>query len=169
MPNQACYPKLICDEWRTDKSRAHYSRKGADAWKLQTRFRRYSEAIESAKFLAMPGEEVIVVRVPEGARPQPEDELKRRFNALAAEWKEATQYQSSPTSIAMHPAYQRIIGMGPKALPWILREVTESGGFWFWALQAITGVDPVKPEDRGRISAMRRAWKDWADAQGYIR
>ena len=33
------------------------------------------------------------------------------------EWKEATAFTSSATAMAMHPAYQRIIGMGDAALP----------------------------------------------------
>ena len=88
--------------------------------------------------------------------------LEQEFEALAAEWKRATQYQSSLTGIAMHPAYQRIIGMGPIVLPLILRELDQTGGQWFWALQCVTGVDPVRPEDRGDAGAMGRAWMEWA-------
>jgi hypothetical protein len=69
------------------------------------------------------------------------------------------------TEIATHPAYQRIIGMGPEALPHIFRRLESGPDHWFWALRAITGVDPVPPEDRGRMVKMREAWLNWAKAQ----
>jgi hypothetical protein len=42
----------------------------------------------------------------------------------------------------------------------------DRGGHWFWALKAIAGVDPVAPEDRGRVEAMREAWLRWGREQG---
>lgn len=90
------------------------------------------------------------------------------FRELASQWKEATKFTSSATEAAMHPAYQRIIGMGREVLPLILRELSEQPGHWFWALQAITGENPVRPEDQGRVAAMREAWLDWATARGLI-
>ncbi len=68
----------------------------------------------------------------------------------------------------MDPAYQRIIGMGPNAIPLILREWTEKPEPWHWALRSITGADPVSPADRGRIGAMREAWLRWAEQNGYL-
>jgi hypothetical protein len=62
----------------------------------------------------------------------------------------------------MHPAYQQIIGMGVDALPLILRELEREPDHWFWALEAITGENPVPPTDRGRLNEMARAWLRWA-------
>jgi hypothetical protein len=90
------------------------------------------------------------------------------FRRLAAQWKEDTEFQSSITRIAMHPAYQRIIGMGPAALPMILRDLEATQAPWFWALQAITGADPVPREDRGYIDRMVRAWVRWGIRQNII-
>src|SRR5690348_1689752 len=45
------------------------------------------------------------------------------FERFAAQWKRETAHLSSPSSIAMNHAYQRIIGMGDKAIPYILREL----------------------------------------------
>lgn len=87
--------------------------------------------------------------------------LRAEFRTLAHTWKEETKYQSSPTRIAMHPAYQRIIGMGQQALPLILKDLEETHAQWFWALRAITGFDPVSPEDRGYIYRMVNAWVAW--------
>jgi hypothetical protein len=76
-------------------------------------------------------------------------------------------YTSSATDAAMHPAYQRIVGMGPQVLPLIFRELDECPGHWFWALRSITGANPVRPEDQGRAAAMREAWLDWARRRGH--
>lgn len=87
--------------------------------------------------------------------------LEAEFNLLAARWKADTEFQSSPTRIATHPAYQRIIGMGKEALPLILHDLQETHAPWFWALRAISGEDPVPDEDRGYTDRMVRAWLQW--------
>lgn len=66
----------------------------------------------------------------------------------------------------MHPAYQRIIGMGPAALPLILREMERRPDHWFWALQAITGTDPVTVGARGNMRGMAAAWVAWGKDNG---
>jgi hypothetical protein len=83
------------------------------------------------------------------------------FRHLAAWWKHDTEFQSSPTRTAMHPAYQRIIGMGREVLPLILRDLEATQAPWFWALQAIAGTDPIPVSDRGYIDRMTRAWIRW--------
>lgn len=87
--------------------------------------------------------------------------IRARFHHLTRWWKRDTEYQSSPTRIAMHPGYQRVIGMGRDALPLILKDLEATQAPWFWALRAITGEDPVPPEDRGYIDRMTRAWLRW--------
>ena len=94
--------------------------------------------------------------------------LHREFLALAAQWREETAGHSVITPKVAHPAYLRIIGMGPVALPWILRELEEHGGHWYVALQSITGANPVPHEDRGRIPKMRAAWLRWAREEGWL-
>lgn len=87
--------------------------------------------------------------------------VRGRFAHLANWWKRDTEYQSSLSRIAMHPGYQQIIGMGRDALPLILRDLEATQAPWFWALQAITGADPVPVSDRGHIDRMTRAWLRW--------
>jgi len=89
-----------------------------------------------------------------------------RFQTLVAEWKEATDHLSATDEIAMHPAYQQIIGMGSDALPLILEELRQRGGYWYWALKAITGDDPVPETDRGKVPLMKKAWLKWAEDRG---
>jgi len=89
------------------------------------------------------------------------------FMHLASEWKRDTAVLSSVHAIALHPAYQRIIGMGREALPWILEELSHRPDHWFWALTSITGVDPVPPNDRGNLQRMAGAWLKWGRGQGF--
>lgn len=91
---------------------------------------------------------------------------RERFTSLARQWRAETRWLSSTSQIAMHPAYQAIIGMGSEALPMILEELRERSGYWYWALKAITREDPVTPADRGSIPAMKAAWLRWGSAKG---
>ncbi len=92
-----------------------------------------------------------------------------RFLTLKQEWEEDIAALSSLTEIAMHPAYQQIIGMGSSTIPFIMREMENKPGHWFWALKAITGEDPVPSEKRGRIKEMTEAWLLWWREQKYQR
>ncbi|HEV2763303.1 MAG TPA: hypothetical protein VGV38_10045 [Pyrinomonadaceae bacterium] len=86
-------------------------------------------------------------------------ELERRFRALADRWRRETLHLSSVNRKAMHPAYQRIVGMGPEALPLILRELEATRGHWLWALYAITGQDPAA--EGSTFDEAVEAWLDW--------
>jgi hypothetical protein len=93
-----------------------------------------------------------------------------RFEALRVRWHEQRGATSSITQMALCPAYQRIIGMGEKAIPLILRQLEDRADdpdHWFWALQAITGEDPVPVEHRGDMKEMARDWLEWAYTAGY--
>jgi hypothetical protein len=87
--------------------------------------------------------------------------ISRVFADCLAKWKAETQFTSSMTEIILHPSYQRIIGLGSDVIPFVLQELAENGGHWFWALQAITGENPVAAEDRGRTRLMTEAWLMW--------
>jgi hypothetical protein len=94
-------------------------------------------------------------------------ELEKRFAALAAEWKAERGYSSSITKLCAHAAYQQIIGMGEKAIPLLLRELEREPDHWFWALKAITGVNPVPQESRANLREMARHWVEWGHERGY--
>ena len=99
--------------------------------------------------------------------PAEETALRKRFEKLTAQWRAETRFLSSTTAIAMHPAYQQIIGMGPAALPLILRELDQRSDHWYWALSCITGANPVPSEQKGQHQKMREAWLQGAREQGY--
>jgi hypothetical protein len=96
------------------------------------------------------------------------DSRFERFQSLAQQWRAETQWLSSSTDSAMHPAYQAIIGLGEAALPLILEELRLRPEHWFWALKAISNEDPVVPRDRGSIQKMRQAWLRWGEAKGLV-
>lgn len=90
-----------------------------------------------------------------------------RFLRLKTAWKAQRRHESSTQRMAMLPAYQAIIGMGPDAVPLLFRELDQSPDLWFWALRAITEADPVAESMRGDLHAMAAAWLAWGKAQGY--
>ena len=102
-------------------------------------------------------------RYPVTRRPLSDAE---KFYSLAEAWRLDVRFTSSLTQMILHPMYQRIIGMGVAAVPFLLRELERKPDHWFWALHAITGADPVKPEDRGKLRKMAEAWLTWGKEQG---
>ena len=90
------------------------------------------------------------------------------FSALADEWRRETAPLSSVTDVVLHPAYQRIIGMGRRALPFILAELARQPDHWFWALRAITGENPVTDDDAGNLLQMRDAWLRLGRQRGWF-
>ena len=78
-------------------------------------------------------------------------EMETEFKRLAKEWRIDTGMLSLVTQKSMHPADRRIIGMGQPVVPMILRDLEQKPDHWFWALRVITGDNPVKPEQRGRM------------------
>lgn len=103
------------------------------------------------------------------------DDLERIFNRLVQSVLSETRSESSTQRIAIHPAYQQIIGLGKPAVPLLLREVEKRSGRWFWALKSITREDPVPAGDspaerlcqRGRTQKMIDAWVNWGQQKGY--
>jgi hypothetical protein len=96
-------------------------------------------------------------------------DLRVQFNRLAEIWKRDTAHLSNITRRAMHPAYQRIIGMGSGAVPLILEEFRKGQlDDWFWALSAITGENPITADLAGNVEGMAEAWLRWGRATGYL-
>ncbi len=91
------------------------------------------------------------------------------FQTLADEWRRDTARLSLASDKVKHPAYQRIISMGRPAVPLILRDLDEHGGFWYNALESLAdGSTPVRPQDRGNVKKMKAAWLQWGRDNGFI-
>lgn len=95
-------------------------------------------------------------------------DIRDRFQRLTAEWKEQSRYLSNTAQIAMLQPYQRIIGMGLPAVPLILAELEREPDQWFWALEAITEENPVRPDAAGNVRRMAQAWLDWGKQHGLV-
>jgi hypothetical protein len=94
--------------------------------------------------------------------------VEHRFRVYADQWRRDTAFSSSIDAMALHPAYQHIIGMGISVVPCVLGELRDRGGYWYWALKAITGGDPVPASERGSIEAMRARWLTWGRESGML-
>lgn len=94
-------------------------------------------------------------------------EIVQKFAALASEWELEVAGCSFVAEKYSHPAYQQIIEMGPAVIPLLLRELEIRPNHWFEALRAITGANPIQPEQRGRIKQMAQAWLNWGREHGY--
>jgi hypothetical protein len=94
-------------------------------------------------------------------------DIESTFRVLVSAWKSRKSHSSSIEEMSMDLAYQQIIGLGPNAVPLLLRELEREPDHWFWALHAITRHDPVPRASRGKISEMAKAWIVWGKQQGY--
>ena len=95
-----------------------------------------------------------------------QQELERLFGELADEWHDATGGMSVASRIVSHPAYLKIIGLGPGAIPLILADLRTRGGWWFAALEALTR-ESSPNLDLGAPETARAAWLRWGSENGY--
>ncbi|MBU1426290.1 MAG: hypothetical protein KKH12_14005 [Gammaproteobacteria bacterium] len=94
--------------------------------------------------------------------------IEETFNTLRTQWRDETEFLSSPYEMAMNESYQQIIGLGESVVPLILQDLAKSSDHWFWALKAITRHNPVNEQDAGDVSKMAKAWLAWGKTEGYI-
>ena len=88
------------------------------------------------------------------------------FMELREQWRVERGITSSLSDMIVCPSYLKIIGMGGKALPLILKQLKSEGDdpdHWFTALQAITHKDPVPEDAHGDTVKMAKAWLLWAE------
>jgi hypothetical protein len=88
-------------------------------------------------------------------------ELREVFATLVAEWKRKSRFMSDTRRMVVLEPYQRIIGLGRPAVPLLLEELQREPGWWFWALEAITGQNPIPPGVGGQLEKMTDAWLEW--------
>jgi hypothetical protein len=97
---------------------------------------------------------------------QKQTSLEQEFNELALQWYRETRNISSAEQIVLHPAYQKIIGMGKDALPFVFSELKKTRGHWIWALAMILRDDKAKPGMKFREAV--DAWLTWGENNSYI-
>ena len=89
-----------------------------------------------------------------------------KFDELASEVEQDCMLVSSPSQIALHPAYQKIIGMGERIIPLLIKKLNEIPTMWFWALESISGYNPVPQNHKGNIPVMVKDWQNWYNENG---
>ena len=94
------------------------------------------------------------------------EEVRRTFRKSADEWIRDTEATSSTSDMVLHPAYQRIIGLGRPALPLLLEELQARPDYWFWALRSIAGEDPNKANPS--FDDAVGAWLRWGREHKYL-
>lgn len=85
------------------------------------------------------------------------------FLALKDRWKEETVFVSSATDLISNSAYREIISLGKVAVPWIIRELRKKNDHWFYALEKITGENPIEKKNIGLVEKMSENWISWAE------
>ena len=95
----------------------------------------------------------------------PVEQLVQR---LLATWREETAVVSFSTVLVSHPAYREMIALGAAALPSLFRDLEQTrDGHLSRALAEITGAQPVRPGEGGKIRLVAERWLDWARENGY--
>jgi hypothetical protein len=95
------------------------------------------------------------------------DDVDARFREYAQRWKaETDSVDATLTSMILNPSYQRIIALGWDAVPLILAEYRRQPDHWGWALEMITGENPVPADAEGDVEAIGAAWIAWGRARG---
>jgi hypothetical protein len=94
------------------------------------------------------------------------NEVREDFERLVEQWELETQFLSDLDARYAHPAYQRIIEIGWTVVPFLLARLRTRPDFWFHALRAITGANPVSTRNSGRLVAMANEWIAWGHSSG---
>ncbi|MEI6622372.1 MAG: hypothetical protein WCP28_10740 [Actinomycetes bacterium] len=102
----------------------------------------------------------------QAGRRHSDEGVSRQFVALAHQWRSATCGGARAWDSYTHLTYQKIIGLGPQALPLLLRDSKENPMDWLWALVAIVGQDIAAGVET--IEEAARTWRMWAVHEGII-
>lgn len=94
--------------------------------------------------------------------------VRAKFARHADAWHDETDGVSAGSRITSSAHYLAIIALGKPVIPLILHDLESRGGFWYPALQALTGEWPIDPAANGRPRLMKDAWLEWGREHGYL-
>lgn len=160
-----CDPKAVYEEWH-HLPRVRRRRRGGSYKELVCR----QKSAESSPWGELNNNELDLSRLIRylEASSRNQTSVEETFEELYRTWTRETSFLSSIDRMAMHPAYQRIIGLGKPAIRLMLRKLEDSPAHWFWALAAVTGENPVRAEDAGDVPRMAETWLAWGRERGYL-
>lgn len=90
---------------------------------------------------------------------------KAIFKECADKWKNDTAHLSIISQRLQHPAYQRIIRMGPSIVPFILEEMEQQPNHWFYALSLLTDANPIPADFKGTVRDAADLWIRWGKSR----
>jgi hypothetical protein len=105
---------------------------------------------------------------PIGMRIVASEEDAKAFAGYVRRWDEATAMRSLSDMATVNHYFYRILAMGERAIPLVLREMSLRRRRWFRAMQALApyGDDPAK--DAKTFDEGVDAWLAWGRERGYL-
>lgn len=87
------------------------------------------------------------------------------YRKLKDELDESTKYHSSSCPTLEHPNFNKIMEI-EGVIPHLLQDLVDDRGVHscFLLLSKITGNNPIKEENRGKVDEMVKDWLAWANA-----
>jgi hypothetical protein len=92
-----------------------------------------------------------------------QNRIIEKFGSLKGKLNEETLFTSSINEMENNELYKEIIAMGEEILPYLLIDLRRNDfSIWhFLALRTITGISPVKEENKGYVEKMKEDWLEW--------
>ena len=87
--------------------------------------------------------------------------VKLEFNYLVLNWRYEIRHISSIDMIIEHPLFKKIIKLGKKIIPLILKELIIEPSHLIIALAEITNENPIHPNHKGDLEKMTEDWIEW--------
>lgn len=155
------------EEWkRLDLLRSRLRRGGSLCFLLSARALAFLER-NAPNLASWMGNPLVLMEGETPSTLQTGAEIQAEFDRLSRLWLEETMMTSSLTKKVDNPAYQAIIAMGKSVIPPILRDLERQPKLWGPALHAITGANPVRKADEGKVRLVAASWLRWAKDNGY--
>ena len=95
-----------------------------------------------------------------------EREFEEVFRGLSDAWIRETRQVSDLVEILLNPVHLQIIGLGPRVIPLILREVEANTADWVIALESLTRQKLGSPASD--FDEIRELWLAWGKETGYL-
>lgn len=88
-------------------------------------------------------------------------DVKAELKSLVRRMDERLGPASRLTERLFCAEYAAVIGLGPKVVPLLIKDLQRSLQPWFWALKAITREDPARHINPGDFHGIAAAWIAW--------
>ena len=97
-----------------------------------------------------------------------DDDLEMQFKKSARMAFKQFGASSDLTRLFYSIGYLEVIGLGPRVVPLLLRDMRDDRRPWFFALSAITRADAAKNVNPGDIRGVIDAWLAWGKRRRFL-